>query len=257
MRLCSRCASAHGTQRAGAEFLWSFTEIQRQNNEYGYAPDHVDIWFVQECSMNEVAIACNKRKNMGQRWCWNEVNPCGTATMIAAHAAQRLKIKRQISLRHAILLHIIDGKNQYILPNVYLPKSWAPEAEFADAIEEIQRNAETIAAETKCNYLITGGDCSVESWSRRVPAERVLTERAQKIWEFLETLGIQAPQAAPQKCDNKWAHEKKNGGRKHIDGWHVAGCRALNFAAAVYGVPFSADLLEVLATDGGNVNIWL
>lgn len=59
------------------------------------------------------------------------------------------------------MLHITDGKNQYILLNVHLPTSWASEAEFAGAIEETQRNAKNIAAETKCNYFITGGDWNV------------------------------------------------------------------------------------------------
>lgn len=142
--------------------------------------------------------------------------------MIAARAAQPPKTKRQISMRHTNLLHIIDGKNQYILLNVHLPMPWAPESEFADAIKEIQRNATNIAAETKCNYFITGGDWNVELWNRGVPAERALTVRAQKIWELLETLDIQPPQAAPQKWDKRWTHEKKNGDKKHIDGWHIA-----------------------------------
>lgn len=42
--------------------------MQKQD-EYGYAPDQVDVWFMQECSVNEVAMAYSKRnaENMGQR----------------------------------------------------------------------------------------------------------------------------------------------------------------------------------------------
>lgn len=122
-------------------------------------------------------------ENLGQRWIYNDINPCDTAIMFASHAAPRLKLKKQVSLRNAILAHIVDGRNSYILVDVHLPTSWASATQLADAIEEIHINAETLATETKCMHIIIGGDWNAGVWTPDAPAERAVTKRAQKLWE--------------------------------------------------------------------------
>lgn len=121
--------------------MWSFTDIMRRTeNEYGYAPDKVDIWYFQECSMNEVAMRYNKRntENMGQEWIYNDINPCDTAIMIGASAAARINTNKQISMQNAIIAAIGNGPTSYILVNVHPPTSWSTETQFKDALEDIK-----------------------------------------------------------------------------------------------------------------------
>lgn len=71
--------------------------------------------------------------------------------------------------------------------------------------------------------LIAGGDWNVELWNTDAPTERATTQRALQTWELLKNMNIRAPQSTPQEWNKKWTHEKKNGARKQLDSWHMAG----------------------------------
>lgn len=62
-----------------------------------------------------------------------------------------------------------------------------------------------LAAETKCNHFIMGGGWNTEFWAPETPTERAVTDRAQNIWEFLETFGTQDPRDKTHSVDKRWA----------------------------------------------------
>lgn len=45
-------------------------------------------------------------------------------------------------------------------------------------MEELERSALDMAAETKCNYFITGGDWDAEFFTSDGTAQRAMTQRA-------------------------------------------------------------------------------
>lgn len=92
---------------------------------------------------------------------------------------------------------------------------------FSDALEEIERNMQALAAETKCNHFIMGGDWNTELWAQDSPTERAQTGRAQKIWEFLEGVARADPQHKPQRVDKLWTRIARDGKKNHIDSWHL------------------------------------
>lgn len=74
---------------------------------------------------------------------------------------------------------------------------------------------------TKRNRFILGGDWNTELKARSLPAERAQTDRAQQIWEFIESATRVDPQRKLQRVEKLWTRIARDGKMKHIDSWHL------------------------------------
>lgn len=165
--------------------MWDFADAHSDEN--AATGKQVDIWALEEVSLNLVDMLRSKMNSAMDKYSWvhNEKNTAETFIAISKKKFIAPTNLKKISLQRPLLFSARSGQETIVIANCHKPTKWQTPKEYKDIVEEIRAAWFDITRESAgTSTTICAGDFNIELWSDE------LDERAYAMKELLAAMGI-------------------------------------------------------------------